>query len=300
VDAAGALWGWGSNTHRLLGHADQLVVEEYPRRIRGVEDRRFSTIATGGTVACGVTQDGKLVCWGEEGLITTDHGIASEPCPAGFQGCPVPPLEIGAGTTWQQVAVGGEHACALDTAGQVACWGNGSRGQLGSTPLSTCPGMNGITLPCRITPTPVAGGLTFSSVVAANNSTCGITTAGGLRCWGAVIGNATTPLSVGLATGWVAVSLGSFVWDHACAVRTDGSWWCFGQSRVGGNTLSPRRITVGVAMTGVAAGADHACAWTATGEAWCFGNNMFGALGTGDVAEAFVGVPVRVGAPWRD
>lgn len=65
---------------------------------------------------------GSLYCWGANyvgqlGLDdTTDRST---------------PTLVDDSHTWVQVALGTNNACALDDAGQVLCFGDGGRGQLG-------------------------------------------------------------------------------------------------------------------------------------------------------------------------
>ena len=66
------------------------------------------------------------------------------------------PTAVAGGHTFKSIMAGAEVTCALTTAGQAWCWGANSSGQLG----------NGTAAPFgvpQLTPTAVAGGLTFSS-----------------------------------------------------------------------------------------------------------------------------------------
>jgi alpha-tubulin suppressor-like RCC1 family protein len=72
-----------------------------------------------------------------------------------------------------------------------------------------------------------------------------------------------------------------------CAVRGDGSVWCWGNSSSGqlGTTKTADQLVpiavggLGVA-TAVAASGDHTCARLADATAWCWGDNANGELGT--------------------
>lgn len=88
--------------------------------------------------------------------------------------------------------------------------------------------------------------------------------------------------------GWRHVSCGG---THACAVKMDGTVWCWGGNNNGklgvGDTdgrLLPAPVVMDATMVGVegvSAGSTHTCAWTAGGAAWCWGKNQFGQLGDG-------------------
>jgi alpha-tubulin suppressor-like RCC1 family protein len=76
--------------------------------------------------------------------------------------------------------------------------------------------------------------------------------------------------------------------NHACAIRCDGSVWCWGNNadgQLGDGTQTSRAIPVqvqglGGPATAVAAGFDHTCA-IVEGSVRCWGLNAFGQLGNG-------------------
>jgi alpha-tubulin suppressor-like RCC1 family protein len=71
------------------------------------------------------------------------------------------------------VVAGASHTCARTSAGVVYCWGQNIHGQLGD-------GTN----ERRLTPTQVAGDLSFTSVLAGGAITCGRSDQGEFWCWG--------------------------------------------------------------------------------------------------------------------
>src|SRR5438874_2529521 len=73
-----------------------------------------------------------------------------------------------------QVSAGGNHACAVTTAGAVMCWGWNGYGQLGR------PGITSSAVPV------VVRGLArgVAAISAGDLHTCALTTAGGVECWG--------------------------------------------------------------------------------------------------------------------
>ncbi|MCL2824409.1 MAG: hypothetical protein FWD57_10480 [Polyangiaceae bacterium] len=130
----------------------------------------------------------------------------------------------------------------------------------------------------------------------AQSSTCGITPAGGVKCWGrnhhGQLGDGTTtnrgvPTQVvGLSSGVSAISAGKF---HACAVRTNGSVMCWGSngvSQLGDGTTIERRTPALVkglpsGISAVATGGFHTCAISSARKVMCWGNNDSGQLGDG-------------------
>lgn len=100
------------------------------------------------------------------------------------------------GGGWEMVSVGDDASCGLRGGGQLFCW---SAGQPEPTRLSS---------------------ETWRSVGVGSGGGCGITTAGALACW-----TGTEVSTVSALGGWAQVRVAA---DHACALRDDGTRWCWG------------------------------------------------------------------------
>ena len=82
------------------------------------------------------------------------------------------------------------------------------------------------------------------------------------------------------------VSTGYF---HTCALKTDGSVYCWGRNDSGqlgdGTTNTQTRLRcswrLGGPVAEVSAGDDHTCARKSDGTVWCWGGNLLGQLGDG-------------------
>ncbi|HEX7311876.1 MAG TPA: PASTA domain-containing protein [Gaiellaceae bacterium] len=184
-----------------------------------------------------------------------------------------------------RVAAGSDYACALTNGGAVKCWGNNSSGQLGSGGYVN-----------SVTPVDIVGLASGVTAIAAGGGhACAITTAGGVKCWGAngsgQLGNGTldssaTPVDVsGLTSGVTAIAAGGV---HTCAVTGAGALKCWGDNYVGqlgdgtlANSSTPVQVSgLTAGVTAVATGDGYTCA-VATSGVKCWGNNLFGQLGDG-------------------
>ncbi|MGB0680331.1 MAG: RCC1 domain-containing protein, partial [Polyangiales bacterium] len=131
------------------------------------------------------------------------------------------------------------------------------------------------------------GAVNLSTLAGGKDFTCGITSAGGVLCWGT--GNPTGATSFAVAVAGLsnvtALGLGD---DHACALISDGTIRCWGDNTSGqlgdgSNTQSSTPVTVsGISdASAIAAGSRFNCAVRTGGSVNCWGDNTSGQLGDG-------------------
>src|SRR5262249_31651880 len=142
------------------------------------------------------------------------------------------------------ISAGGDHTCALDTAGVAWCWGANSSRQLGDG-----------TAMDRATPARVTAATAPTSIVAGWSHPC-VIAAGSVVCWGAngsgQLGNGTTtgtgPSTATPLSNADALSLGS---STSCAHATDGTAWCWGDNsrgQIGDGTMMLRTMPTRAAL----------------------------------------------------
>ncbi|MFM2106413.1 MAG: hypothetical protein RL338_1445 [Chloroflexota bacterium] len=207
-------------------------------------------------------------------------------------------LSSSAGTipTASAVAAGEQHACALDTAGNIWCWGRNSYGEVGSGDTTD-----------RSTATYVAGLPGAASKVDVGwNHTCALVS-GAVWCWGwnvvGQLGNNTNvdssiPVQVSGLSGVTDIAVGGF---HSCALLSSGAMKCWGSNSSGvlGNDsetsssvpVDPSGLSTGV--TTIAAGFWNTCAIVSS-ILKCWGYNTYGAVGTGSTTPDPVLTPTAV------
>lgn len=148
------------------------------------------------------------------------------------------------------------------------------------------------------------------------DSACGVRATGRLYCWGHDNrqqlgngpGNANSPAPVevaGGATDWRSVSVGG---DHACAVKTTGTLWCWGGDDEGqqgngpvvGDIAQPAQIGSAADWKSVSAGLGFlTCGRRANKRIYCWGSDNDGGVGNGTpFADANVPTAVGANADW--
>ncbi len=189
-----------------------------------------------------------------------------------------------AAPVYEAVAAGAEHTCAVAVGGSIACWGDGSSGQLdapdGAFSAIAAGGRHSCALqredgaavcwgdgssgqldaPDGVFSAIAAGGLLRGAE--ATGFSCALRrTDGEAVCWGDDSFGQVSEVPRG---GFVSIAAG---WGHACGIRGNGVVACWGADSRGQVSKAP-----GGAFSAVAAGAWHTCALRGSrGEAVCWG-----------------------------
>ena len=232
--------------------------------------------------ACLRDAAGALECWGgnvlgELGRPPTDPiEVFTADAPVSPEGAPA----------FESFATGGAHACGIDAAQHLHCWGWNGNGQVGAGADDARP----------LTEITAVGEVQL--VDASSNSTCVITVAGEMYCWGAneagaIPGggeNVTAPRRVARGDGAVEIAVGT---THTCVRDAAGNVDCWGgndQGQLGDGTraarTTPNRVPLPGAAISIASGQRHSCAAVLAMEeggerlaVYCWGSNFTGELG---------------------
>ncbi|MDQ8155205.1 MAG: hypothetical protein P3B98_11150, partial [Gemmatimonadota bacterium] len=217
----------------------------------------WSNLAAGQLHTCGIPRYSvagsvRPWCWGYNGNGQVGDGTNVRRLTATMVVLPAGVTEVDS----TSLVSGGSHSCAivsvssnaLRPAGSVLCWGANGYGQLGDGfAISGIASSNvavGVALP----------GITFTSLTAGENHTCGVSSTGSAYCWGR---NNSGQLGDGTST------------DTSTPVLVSGS-------------LSWRSLSAGELFTcGVVGAASGGGTTTGRGTVYCWGDNEYGQLGTG-------------------
>jgi alpha-tubulin suppressor-like RCC1 family protein len=161
---AGKAYCWGLNDEGQLGDGT-LTGRLSPVAVAG--SHTFAQVSPGGAHTCGATTDHKAYCWGQNEHFELGDGTQIRRV--------TPTAVIANGLSFDALAVGEFHSCALTTDDRAYCWGENAVGSLGDGSFGT-----------RTTPWPVTGGWRYDviNVGAIGRHTCGVTGAGVALCWG--------------------------------------------------------------------------------------------------------------------
>jgi alpha-tubulin suppressor-like RCC1 family protein len=209
-----------------------------------------------------------------------------------------PPLDVPV----VALSAGLSHTCGLSSGGEAYCWGEGTNLALG-----------GFVGGSSATPQPVLGVGQRGDLVSlsvGSRSTCALTAAGDVYCWGnnalGQLGQGDTidraePVLIELPERAIQVDLR---YDTACAIDELSALYCWGENAEGqagqGDTpqapvasTSPLEVPSAIGWQEVSTGNGHVCAIRLDGELHCWGRNTDAQLGQADPGQ--VRSPMRVG-----
>lgn len=163
LTTTGVAYCWGYGEYGQLGDGNTSTTSAPVGVDTGgvLAGQTLTQIAANGNNTCAVSQAGAAYCWGDnhEGQLGDGSGAEGSDVPV-----PVDTSGVLAGIQLNQVAVGGEFACASDANGSAYCWGDNYYGELGdgSSTSSSVPVRVGAQPPTGVQATPGNGQATVS------------------------------------------------------------------------------------------------------------------------------------------
>jgi alpha-tubulin suppressor-like RCC1 family protein len=315
LTAAGKAYCWGNEVDGQLG-ADSTALHCKPNGVMACRsalpvavagDISFRSISAGDLHTCGVTMDGRVLCWGANfmGQLGTDSTGAM--CPDGP--CALYPVPIKADSARRFVAVasGGTHTCSMAADSTLWCWGAEDDADVNEVR------MNPVSMPAGLSLVrPRLGWLNkFVAVSAGDLKTCGTTVTSVTYCWGSF--DVGSDLRMTLDTTRIttaepikAITVGA---EHVCVLGTDGSAFCWGEGSdgqlgIGGSrffhkegTNQPAAVGGDLKFSAIRAGTYHTCGITLDAILYCWGWSFAGQVGDGTTSTRRKPVLVTIPSP---
>ena len=236
---------------------------------------KYRSISAGTMHACDIASGGIVWCWGlngNEGRIGANE--------LGAEAKSTTPVKLQGDVRFSQISTFGRHTCGITAAGKAYCWGYNGWGALG----------NGSNAPMSITPVAVGGGITFRSISAGADHTCGVSTDNRAFCWGnndwRQLGKGTVftsmPTLVSETLSFAKITAGT---GFTCGITTGGETYCWGANQIGqlgdggkisyGNAFvsAPQKVVGGQTFQSLALGNQYTCAVAVGGQGYCWGSN---------------------------
>jgi uncharacterized protein YjdB len=299
ISGIGGVWCWGSDAARQLGQPQEVMCGNMqcsmvPLRVPG--NQKFVSVTGGAWHTCALTDAGAAYCWGNNSLGQIGNGaIASAVVTA--------PTAVTGGLTFTSITAGRWHTCGITTANEMYCWGLDAWGELGTgTPPTPRCDWIGTQTPCSPVPMKVVGNQTWSALEATEKTTCGLTTAQTILCWGLSVGGTEStecqndlPRNDCTRTPLLQASGATF--DELltpslmiCGRSAGGALMCWGVAFYGEfgngvafvNSPTPVSAAGGATFAQSVSGRVHVCARQADGAVQCWGKGDYGSsIGSG-------------------
>lgn len=137
LSSSGTVYCWGYGVSGQLGN-NSTSNSGYPVQVVGVGGTgtlsNITSISAGGSHTCAVESGGTVYCWGQN----TSGQLGNNSTATGYN-YPVAVHAVGGGGTLTGISAAGSGAintCAVNSSGNVFCWGSGSAGALGNNSTS--------------------------------------------------------------------------------------------------------------------------------------------------------------------
>jgi alpha-tubulin suppressor-like RCC1 family protein len=296
IRSDGNVYCWGSNSNGQLGVDPTMTAStSRPVQVPMVTGAKF--VSAGYLHTCAIDGSGAIWCWGANDTGQLGLGMTSA-----MPGMPTKGMTVQGAI---QLSAGEHHTCAVDSGGDVYCWGGNDAGQISpNTMMAVYPTPTAMQLPMG------TSGLAASA--GSHHSCAALIGSPSLICWGTnsagEIGldpmtnpgvQAPAPPAMTMGVSFLVSAVGH---DHSCGTANSGQVWCWGSNASGqsgamqvANVVPPTSFSLtGGRAISVTAGAAFSCALDQAGGVSCWGANVSGQLGNGTSNMSPNTTPARV------
>ncbi len=274
LDAMGKAYCWGNNGNGELGNGTN-TSSNIPVAVAG--GHVFTQIVVGSFYVCGLDTGKQVWCWGTNGSgqlgdgTTTNRNV---------------PVAVVGGTNI--ASIGSHpfyHTCAINTTGNLYCWGQNTLGEIGDGTTTD-----------RALPNAISG--TYAKVSVSFVSTCALDPDGKAYCWGSgwttgdgSASNRSTPTAVATSAKFQDIIVSD---NAACGLTIDNFVYCWGAQNYGGSGIfnaSPVNISsvkfkqIFNDQYDVSNDTTTFCGISMTDTAYCWGSNINGQIGDGTTTD---------------
>ena len=293
----------------LVGNSDFASAEDNSEGILFM-----NSITTSTTHSCAL-ENGTAYCWGDNRHGELGDGKYSTETDWDDDSRISPhPVKVVGEHKFSKIDIGGSNSCAIETSGELYCWGWNFYGALGVGRDDSDYAADGNTYvgggfkmsstPMRVS---IPGTVQVTDISIGEYFACAITSTGSVWCWGeneyGKLGDGTeedsnSPVRVEIPSSLTAISISAG--EHkACAVLSDKNAYCWGSY----SSFEPYRyyleevdyrvnpelveVPGGRGVSSISAGGEHSCLTTIDGLVYCWGNGESGAIGDGAKVDRF-------------
>lgn len=309
-------WGRGTNGQIPIGEPSADLVTPLKISLHEREKLVRLSQSANSNSFCGVFDQSRVKCWGNNAGGQLGLGTASQVVGNGFNQelWKLPYIDLGGDFAAQEIIMGLNHSCAIAATGKVKCWGNNNAGQLGlgDTKLR---GKLKTDMGSALPYVDLGPGVVVTQMCLGEQHTCALLNSGELKCWGSNLahGGGTTA-NLGSTPTHMGVNLKPVNLDgekvkkvacglrHTCALLQNGTVKCFGQNSVFGTlghenasstvigdsasemgkALPETKLSNDLEVIDLSCGTSHCCALIENSAVKCWGAGQQGQLGLGD------------------
>jgi len=226
IDGDGKLYAWGKDDDNgVFGNSRATDNQSAPVQIGALTNWSKQIAHTHDGDSCiAIKTDGTMWSWGLNNVGQLGTGTVVQRSS---------PLQIGALTTWSQIAAASQTCLALKTDGTIWVWGKNTYGELGL-------GLTDANVK-KSSPVQIGSDTNWAKISGAQDNFGAIKTTGALYMWGrgtvgeigqGTVVNVSVPTQVGSDTDWLEVFVAS---QHVLAIKTNGEMYAWGENRSQGN-----------------------------------------------------------------